>query len=203
MSRNQEEEELDSPMNLGIFLEIERPGEKPMELPVAVRNFTRDLVTLEVQGCCGGEVGSGLVGRGCNLHLVPAGSERGLNLPGSVTWIRDAEGEEDHLTLGLKVAHSPRTTERLLGDHLPPRHRDIQGLWERWEQARAAPMDKGPLSPLEHFLAGMGLLVGGLTLQLHGGKALKIFGLAWCLYGGVVMGGTILWHWWRRRRDPR
>jgi len=203
MPRNHEEEELDSPNNLGIFLEVERPGEKPMELPVQVRNFTRDLVTLEVQGCCGGEVGSSLVGRCCNLHLVPAGSDRALDLPAAVTWIRDAEAEEDHLTLGLKLTQSSRITERLLGEYLAPRHRDLQGLWERWEQARAAPVSEEALSPMEHFLAGMGLLVGGLTLQLHGGKALKIFGLAWCLYGGVVIGGTILWHWWRRRRDPR
>jgi len=197
-----EEEGLDAPQNVGVYLEIERSEGKPMEFPVTVRNFTRDLVTLEVEGSWGGEVGPDLVGRCCSLHLAPAGSERSLDLRGSVTWTRDAGDEEEHFTLGLKLIQPPRLAERLLEDRLPPRPRDIQGLWERWDQARAAPitMEDG-LSSLEHFLAGLGLLVGGLTLQLQGGKAMKTFGDAWCLYGFAVMAGTALWCWWRRRRN--
>jgi hypothetical protein len=192
-----------APKTAGIFLEIQRPGEEPIELPVEVRNFTRDLVTLEVEGSWGGMIGPSLVGRGCVLHLAPGGSGT-LNLPGAVTWTRDAEAGEDYLTLGLKLAYPPRTAERLLGDHLPEMpHRDIQGLWERWDQARAVSRSQAALSSLQHLLAGLGLLVGGLTLQLSGGKVLKTFGVAWSLYGSAVMAVAGLWYWWRRRQDAR
>ncbi len=200
MSRINQEELLAGSQTLGVYLEIERPEGKPMEFPVIVRNYTRDLVTLEVEGSWGGEVGPSLVGRCCSLHLIPAESERSLDLRGSVTWTRDAGEQEEHFTLGLKLRQPPRVAERLLESYLPSRPRDVQGFWERWEQTRAVPMSKKALSPLEHFLAGLGLLVGGLTVQLQGGKAMKTLGGAWCLYGVVVLAGTALWYWWQRRR---
>ena len=203
MPHNQVEAEGDSPQSLGIFLEIRgQGGEGPLQLPAIVRGFGADLITLEVHDLWGRVGCSSLVGQGGSLHLPAAGSDGTQNLPGTVTWAREAGGHLGQWTLGLKLARPSRTTLRLLEDRLPHPPADIKGLWERWEQARTGRVSAAVLSPRQHCLAGLGLLVGGLTcltMQVNGGKALKWFGVVWSICGCVVIAATALWYWWRKR----
>jgi hypothetical protein len=199
MPRNQVETEMETSQSSGMVLEIDGAGAGPLQFPATVRNFAADLVTLEVHEYWGEAMGPSLVGRGGSLHLTPAGSDSSLSIPGTVTWARDDNGSAP-LILGLKLDRSVLTAPRALEALLPQKPRDIQGLWERWDQTKGKPVSKAAFTPMQHYLAGLGLLVGGLTLQLHGGKTLTLFGAAAVVYGGVVIGSTALWHWWRKKR---
>jgi hypothetical protein len=202
MTTNIPEAEIVGPDTLEGYLEVGVPGAEPMKLPATVRNFLADQLTLEVPRSCGTAATSSLVGQGNSLGLTLAGSAESFQISGTVVWIRDPGDEDGPLTLGLKLERPRLATQRFLEKYLPSPVRDRQGFWVRWDEVKAKPPpSKSFLSPIQHYLAGLGLLLGGLTLQLNGGPVLKFFGLALLICACVELGSTVTRYLQSRKRS--
>lgn len=179
----------------GIFLEIRlKEGEAPLEVPVIVENLSLALLTLEIlrlpQALDWGQLSQ----RPLNLRLKLPGHGEGLILPGRVAWTRPALGSG--VSLGLELARITGEVRKFLEAQILHSPRDIKEFWGRWDRFRESPVRQ----LLQHriYLAGLGLVAGGLSLRLLGPGALDWPGLVFILLGFMAIGGKALETLWQK-----
>src|SRR5208337_1712453 len=98
------------------------------------------------------------------------------------------------LSLDLLLDQHTAAAQKLLNEHLPNRPRDIQGLWERWDQARQPSAQRAAL-PTRLGLVGVTLLFCGLIMHTGGAGPHQLFAWMCWLIGTLGVLGQILLLW--------
>ena len=108
-----------------------------------------------------------------------------------ISWSKFNDDTNSPLSLGLHLAHPSEEALKLVSNLISPPAKDMQGLWEKYDQHRHAGGDQPSLT--HHFyIVGLVLLIGGVGLQLFSPPPYKIFGWALWLLGSLGIAGRIL-----------
>jgi hypothetical protein len=153
-------------------------GQTPFQLPVLVQNFSMDKVTLEV-------INPWIIGdwqhyRGqdCVLRLPGAQSQQPISIHAKISWTRFNVDGQLPLSLGVHMTKPPGEALIRLGAQITHSPQDIKGLWERYDRVQEVPAKSKWV--YYFYLAGLGLLLGGVVLQLKVSSYYKNFG--WILW---------------------
>jgi hypothetical protein len=137
-----------------------------------------------------------LKGQGGRLRVPANGNGEPVNFPGKVVRVRHFTRGLDKglLSLDLVLDQSTAAAQKLLNEHIPNRPRDIQGLWERWDQARQPSAQWAALPTLLGFV-GVTLLFCGLIMHTGGPGPCQLFAWMFWLIGTLGVLGQILLLW--------
>src|SRR5208337_2736382 len=121
-----------------VILQISRPGKATLQFAAVIRNLTAGVASLEVSSPLALMEWEDFKGQGGRLRVLDHGNGELINFPGKVVRVRYfARGRDKGLlSLDLLLDQHTAAAQKLLNEHLPNRPRDIQGWWERWDQAR-------------------------------------------------------------------
>jgi hypothetical protein len=136
-------------------------------------------------------------GRNCVLRLESPSGEQLIDLNAKISWSKPSGDDQSPLLLGLEIAKPSSEAFKRLNDHITHCSEDIKGFWERYDQVRITPS----YSHLaQHFyLAGLGLLTGGVVLQFSSSPAYKMFGWVLWLLGSLGLAGKMIYSWRQKR----
>jgi len=174
-------------------LRLEIAGQEaktPHLIPVLIRNLSAGGVTLTVTNPWDIPDWDRYRGEDCVLWVEdPVGGEP-INIRAQIAWTRFGGPNQPPLSLGLHLVKPPGEAIRLLSNLLFHTPQDIKGLWDRYDQVRKSPEK----SDLVHqcYIAGLGLLLGGLLLQLAGSPAYQMYGWVLWLLGSLGIAGKII-----------
>ena len=179
-----------------VILEIGRPGKETRQFPAVIRNLRAGLVSLEVTNPRDLKEWKGLKGQGGRLYIPANGGGEPGNFPGKVVRVRHfARGRDKGLlSLDLILEQPTAAAQKLLNEHIPNRPRDIQGLWERWDQARQPSAQRVAL-PIRLGFVGVTLLFCGLIMHPGGAGPHQLFAWIFWLMGTLGVLGQILLLW--------
>ena len=169
----------------GLWLELEGPtGRSGQRVPVTVRTLATDLVTLEMSPNRFRPLGDDLKGRKGRLRLTAGEGTAPLVLDGIVTSTGFVTNGWPKATLGLKLTRLNQKGRRTLEDLIPHSHRDLQVLWDRWDEAhRRQPLR---LTSTNLFLGFSVLIMAGCLLSLVGASPLHKLG------NGLIFAGSVI-----------
>jgi hypothetical protein len=101
------------------------------------------------------------------------------------------------LSLGLQLIKPPGEAISRLSNLLPHTSQDIKGLWDRYDQVRKSPANS---DWVQHcYVAGIGLLMGGLALQFAVSPVYKTCGWGLWLLGSLGIAGKIIRPFWPKQ----
>jgi len=185
-------------------LEILAPAEGglPFHLPVVIKSLSAGGVILEVHYPPEGLDLREFQGRGGLIHLPLSGNGREMTIRGTVLWTRPQASDNPNFLMGLELAEPTLEMRQALEDHLPIATKDIKELWDSWDrlQEKAAP---APPPSQAVYVVGMGVVLGGVTLQMWGPDNLKSFGFILVLYGCAALVVQSIWSLWRQRGQSK
>ncbi len=176
-----------------VILQINRPGQAMLQFPAVIRNLTGEVVSLQVVNPWTLVQWDSLHGLEGRLRLLTNGTGELINFPGKVAMVRYFPGRDKGvLNLGLALDQLTPAAWRVLNEHIPNRPRDIQLLWERWEQAQKPPSE-GAAVPTRLGFAGLTIIFCGLIMQTHAAGTPHLLSLMYWLIGTLgILGQTML-----------
>jgi len=179
-----------------VILQIGRPGKATRQFPAVIRNLTAGVASLEVSSPLALMEWEDLKGQGGRLRVRANGNGEPINFPGKVVRVRHfARGRDKGLlSLDLILEQPTAAAQKLLNEHIPNRPRDIQGLWERWDQARQPSAQRVAL-PIRLGFVGVTLLFCGLIMHPGGAGPHQLFAWIFWLMGTLGVLGQILLLW--------
>jgi len=181
---------------------LSSPGDSPpFHLPANVKSLSAGGVILEVHYPPDGLDLRELQGRGGIINL-PGNNGKTKTIQGKVQWTRPQGGDNLKFLLGLELAESSLEVRQALEEHLHIATKDIKELWDSWDrlQKKAAP---APAPSQAIYVVGMGVVLGGVTLQMWGPDNLKSFGFILVLYGCAALAVQSIWSLWRQRGQSK
>ncbi len=179
-----------------VILQISRPGKATRQFAAVIRNLTAGVASLEVTDPLAILEWEDLKGQSGRLRVLANGNGKLINFPGKVVRVRCfARGRgKGFLSLDLLLDQHTAAAQKLLSEHLPNRPRDIQGLWERWDQARQPSAQRAAL-PTRLGLVGVTLFFCGLIMHTRGAGPHQLFAWMCWLIGTLGILGQILLLW--------
>ena len=169
----------------GLWLELEGPtAHGGQRVPVTVRTLAANLVTLEMTPSRFRPLGDDLKGRKGKLHLAAGDGTVPLVLDGIVTSTGFVANGRPKATLGLKLTRLNQKGRRTLEELIPHTHRDLQVLWNRWDEAhRRQPLR---LTSSNFFL--------GISILIMAGSLRSLTGLSFShkLGNGLIFAGSVI-----------
>jgi hypothetical protein len=179
-----------------VILQIGPPGKTTRQFPAVIRNLQAGVASLEVINPLALMEWKDLKGQGGRLRMPANGNGEPVNFPGKVVRVRHfARGRDKGLlSLDLVLDQSTAAAQKLLNEHIPNRPRDIQGLWERWDQARQPSAQRAAIPTLLGFV-GVTLLFCGLIMHTGGPGPHQLFAWMFWLIGTLGVLGQILLLW--------
>jgi hypothetical protein len=177
-------------------------GGPPFHLPMKVKSLSAGGVILEVNYPPDGLNLRELQGRGglINLPATPNGKE--VAVQGKVQWARPQGPDNPQFLLGLELEDSSLEVRQALEGQLNIVTKDIKELWDHWDRLQ----QKVPFVPSSSqaiYVVGMGVVLGGVALQIWGPDDLKSFGFILVLYGCAALAVKSIWSLWRQRVNPK
>jgi hypothetical protein len=166
-------------------------AQTPFQIPVRALTLSMGLVTLAVGKPWLLADWERYRGRNCVLRLEGPSGEQLIDLKAKISWSKYNDDSQSTMLLGLKIAKPSGEAFKRLSDHITHCSQDIKGLWERYDQVRTIPAH----SHLAHhfYLAGLGLLIGGVVLQFSSSPAYKMFGWVLWLLGSLGLAGKLFY----------
>jgi hypothetical protein len=179
-----------------VILQIGRPGKATRQFPAVIRNLTAGVASLEVINPLALMEWEDLKGQGGRLRVLANGNGEPIDFPGKVVRVRHfARGRDKGLlSLDLVLEQSTAAAQKLLTEHIPNRPRDIQGLWERWDQAQQTSAQRVAL-PTRLGFVGVTLLFCGLIMRTGGAGPHQLLAWMFWLMGTLGVLGQILLLW--------
>jgi len=179
-----------------VILQIGRPGKAMLQFPAVIRNLMAGVASLEVINPLALMEWEDLKGQGGRLRVPATGKGEPVNFPGKVIRVRHfARGRDKGLLSLDPVLDQPTAaSQKLLNEHIPNRPRDIQGLWERWDQTRQPSAPRAALPTLLGFV-WVTLLFCGLIMHSGGAGPHPLIAWMFWIMGTLGVLGQILLLW--------
>jgi hypothetical protein len=180
----------------GVILEISRPGKETQQFPAVIRNLRAGVVSLEVENPLASKEWEDLKGKGGRLCVPANGGGEPGNFPGKVVAVRHFSQGRDKglLNLDLVLGRPTAAAQKIINGHIPFHHRDMQGLWERWDQVRQPSSQRAAL-PIRLGLVGVTLLLCGIIMNTGGAEHHPLIAWTFWLMGTLGVLGQILLLW--------
>jgi hypothetical protein len=169
----------------------------PHLIPVLIQNLSMGGVTLAAPAPWDIPDWDHYRGKDCVLRVEDPGGQEVVTTKAKISWTKIGDPGQQPLSLGLQLIHPPEEMLRRLSDLLTHNSRDIRGLWDRYDQARALPGKSRLVNWC--YWAGLVLLVGGLVLQFAGSRTYTMYGWGLWLLGSLGIAGKIIWPLWQKR----
>jgi hypothetical protein len=172
-------------------VEISRPdGTAPLRVPVTIHSLSQGGVTLGVTIPWIVDAWEPFRGQKCTLNLQDRNNLEITAINGKISWVKATSLDLSAVSLGVElISPSPQALKRL-SDQLVHTPVDIKGLWERYDQVKQAP---APSRLMQHsYIAVVGLLVGGVLIQVAAPHPYKMFGWGFWLLGSLGIALTVL-----------
>ena len=180
-----------------VILEIGRPGKETRQFPAVIRNLRAGLVSLEVTYKRDLKEWEDLKGQ-ARPPVHTSQRERGTRQLPRGRWFGSATspeaGTKACLAFDLALGRPTAAAQKVLNKHIPVRERDIQELWERWDQARQPDSQRTAVS-FRLGLVGVTLLLCGLFMNTGGAEPHPLLALTFWLMGTLGVLGQILLLW--------
>jgi hypothetical protein len=79
--------------------------------------------------------------------------------------------------------------------------KDIKELWDHWDRLQ----EKVPLPSTSQaiYIVGLGVVIGGVALQMWGPDDYKTFGFILVLYGCATLAVKSIWSMWRQKGSSK
>jgi hypothetical protein len=186
--------------------EITAPGggAPPYHLPVKIKSLSAGGVIMEVHYPPGGLDLRELQGRGGIINLPAAVNGAGMTIQGQVQWTRPQGSDNPYFLLGLELDAPSLEARQALEDQLAIASKDIKELWDQWDRLQEKkPPAPRPQSSQAIYVVGMGVVLGGVALQMWGPENLTSFGFILVLYGCATLAVKSIWSLWRQRMDTK
>jgi hypothetical protein len=182
-----------SPGSPALMLEVaskEKPT--PLLIPVLVHNLSMGGVTLAVPNPWIIADWHRYRGQDCFLLVEnsPGQEDLASKIKAHITWSRFGDIGQPPLLLGVQLTKPATGFMRQLSTHLAPTAQDIKGLWDRYDQVQESPAPSNLVYYL--YIAGLGLLIGGLLLQFTHSSSYQIFGWVLWFLGSLGIAGKVL-----------
>ncbi len=179
-----------------VILQISRPGNATRQFTVVIRNLTAGVASLEVTNPLALLEWEDFKDQSGRLRVLAKENGELTNFPGKVVRVRCfARGRNrGYLSLDLLLDQHTATAQKLLNEHLPNRPRDIQELWERWDQAQQPAAPRAALPTRLGFI-GVTLLFCCLITHAGGSGPHQLFAWMCWLLGTLGVLGQILLLW--------
>lgn len=181
-----------------LLLEIETgDGGAPARVPAVMKSLAGATLSLEVVNPANLVGWERIIERPARLCLSSGDKGKATYVEGKVSSAKWVGEKKWRLQVGLELSHLGINTYKLLERHLMTSPKDIKELWERYDQVR----ETVPLTPANRkfYLAGLGLLLGGLILQMTEPRALKMLGWVLWFFGTLGVAGTSIWSLLQKR----
>ena len=177
-------------------------GGPPFHLPAKVKSMSAGGVILEVHYPPEGLDLKEIQGRGGIINLPAAAKSAEMAIQGQVQWTRPQGGDNQLFLLGLELEDPSLEVRQALEDQMAIATKDIKELWDHWDrlQEKAPPL---PSTSQAIYIVGMGVVLGGVVLQMWGPENLKSFGFILVLYGCVALAVKSIWSIWRQKAEPK
>lgn len=173
-------------------------GGPPFHLPANIKSLSAGGVILELQYPPDGLDLRELQGRSGIINLPDTAAGKGRNIRGTVQWTRPQGGDNLKFLLGLELEETSLEVRQALEERLHIATKDIKELWDHWDRLQEKEA-KPPAPSQAIYMVGLGVVVGGVTLQLWGPDNLKSFGFILVLYGCAALAVQSIWSLWRQR----
>ena len=177
-------------------------GGPPFHLPVSVKSLSAGGVILEVNYPPDGLDFRELQGRGGIINLPSDANGKGISIQGKVQWARPQGGDDPRFQMGLELEDPSMEVRHALESQMSIVTKDIKELWDHWDRIQ----EKVPLIPSPSqaiYVVGMGVVLGGVALQMWGPDDLKSFGFILVLYGCATLVVKSIWSLWRQRGNQK
>ena len=195
--------QLKSPAAAGppsLVLEIGIPGkDTPLLIPVQIRNLAMDMITLAVMNPWVIPDWDACRHRECILHLEDFEAQKLLRIKASVAWCKFVDDSSLPLSLGLQMVKPSAEAVKLLNAYLTHSARDMQGLWDKYDEVQALPTDSHLIQQV--YIGGVVLLLGGVALQMAGSSSFRMLGWVLWFFGTLGVIGKIMWSL-KQKRTP-
>jgi hypothetical protein len=175
----------------------------PFHLPVAVKSLSAGGVILEVHYPPEGLDLRELQGKGGVVHLPASGNGKEMAVRGKVLWARPQASDNPNFLLGLELEEPTLEVRQALEDHLPINTRDIKELWDQWDRFQEKTAPRASPATQGIYVVGLGVVLGGVALQMWGPENYKSFGFILVLYGCVALAVKSIWSIWQQRHTPK
>lgn len=181
-----------------LILEIPGQGAKtPCLIPVLIRNLSAGGVTLTVTYPWDIPDWERRCGEASVLRVNDSGGGEPVHIRAQIAWTRFGGPGQPPLSLGLQLLKPSDEAISRLSNLLPHTSQDIKGLWDRYDQVRKSPANSDRVQYC--YIAGIGLLLGGLVLQFANSPIYKMCGWGLWLLGSLGIAGKIIRPFWPKQ----
>ncbi len=171
----------------------------PFHLPAAIKSLSAGGVILEVHYPPEGLDLREFQARGGVIHLPQAATGAEMAIRGTVLWTRPQDGDHPYFLLGLELEDPTLEVRQAIESHLPIATKDIKELWDHWDRFQEKPAAAASSSQQGIYVVGLGVVLGGVVLQMWGPENLKGLGFILVLYGCMTLVVKSVWSLWRQR----
>jgi hypothetical protein len=185
---------------VAVMLEIQgEEAQGTMRLPVSVQGTDIGQVVLRLSHSLPEFMWESLVKLNAKLYLAVPEEPEIMEVPGKVAWLK-VSGTGRPQTLALELSQPHPKFQKLLRQLIAHAPADIKELWQRWDQAK----DQDPAEKVLNYHVGLGLMLGGIVVNLAGPKTGSYFMASYLFMflGGLVAGVKNLMPLrWKRARS--
>ena len=161
----------------------------PLLIPVLIRSLSTRGVTLTMTNPGDIPDWDRYRGEACVLRVEDPEGGQPIEIKAQITWTRFGGTGQPPLSLGLQLIKPPGNAISRLSNLLPHTSQDMKRLWDRYDQVRKSPANSVLVQYC--YIAGIGLLLGGLVLQFASSHVYKVCGWGLWLLGSLGIAGKI------------
>jgi preprotein translocase subunit Sss1 len=166
----------------------------PLLIPVLIRSLSTRGVTLTMTNPGDIPDWDRYRGEACVLRVEDPEGGQPLKIKAQITWTRFGGTGQPPLSLGLQLIKPPGNAISRLSNLLPHTSQDMKRLWDRYDQVRKSPANSEWVQYC--YIAGIGLLLGGLVLQFASSPVYKVCGWGLWLLGSLGIAGKVIRPFW-------
>jgi hypothetical protein len=181
-----------------VYLEINGPEDKDIQIPVKVTNLSSGAVRLEAQRPWSRLEVESLRDRESRLLLWGSGRHEPCILKGKAIRFQLANFSKDISTLEFELDRCDTQTAIRLNDAIDHVSIDRKMFWKHWDETQISSGTR--FSRYKIYFLGVILACGGLACYQTEVESLKIVaGMLWGL-SGLLGAGNAMWSLWQNRK---
>ncbi len=113
-------------------------GQKPVTIPVSLKNLYSGMVLLEVNSFGFIQDPETLQGKQAILRVMSPENPESISINGMMTWTHNTTGKTININLRMQDAQSNKLASKTLEGWLPATSKELKGFWTLWDKTQAS-----------------------------------------------------------------